>query len=89
MTVAEMLGKISAAELTEWMAFFQLEPFGASWENILAALPTAMLANANRDAKKQRKPFDLTDFMLLDHREQQGLMDSDKLLSKFGNLHGE
>lgn len=34
-----------AAELTEWIAFSQMEPFGGQVDDIRAALPSVMLIN--------------------------------------------
>ena len=67
MTVEELLRRISARELTEWMAYFELEPsgmpqFADAQAEYRAALITSMIANTHRDAKK-RKPFEPTEFM--------------------------
>lgn len=63
MTVGELLERIEARELTEWMAFYQLEPFGDARADLRAGTITAMIANVNRDAKKRRKPYQPQDFM--------------------------
>lgn len=57
-----MSSSISAAELDEWIAFYNLEPFGdwAAWQR--NSMQMALLANVNRDPKKT-KPFGLADFM--------------------------
>ena len=63
MTVGELLERIEARELTEWMAFYQLEPFGEQRADLRAGIVTAMIANVNRDKKKRRKPHKPQDFM--------------------------
>jgi hypothetical protein len=63
MTVGELLSRISSRELTEWMAFFSLEPWGTEVEDWRAGLIAATIANANRDPKKRRKPYEPQDFM--------------------------
>ena len=61
MTVAELLSRISSAELTEWMAFSMLEPIGHERGDLQAAVVAATMANINR--KKGKKPFKPADFM--------------------------
>lgn len=34
MTVRELLRRIDSRELSEWMAYAQLEPFGSQWEDL-------------------------------------------------------
>lgn len=64
MTVAELLERISSSELSEWMAYYQVEPFGQERDNLHAGIIASVFANANRDRKKQKKPFTIKDFML-------------------------
>jgi len=61
MTVAELLGRISSRELTEWMAFSQLEPFGAEAGYVGHAITASTVANVNRG--KGQKAYDVQDFM--------------------------
>ncbi len=63
MTVGELLARISSRELSEWMAFFSLEPWGTEVEDWRAGLVAATIANANRDPKRRRKPYEPQDFM--------------------------
>ena len=63
MTVGELLDRISSRELSEWMAYYMLEPFGAERDNLHAGLVAAMVHNVNRDPKRG-KPADPKDFML-------------------------
>ena len=63
MPVGEMLGRMSSAEITEWLAFYQLEPFGPERGDLRAGIVAATVANVNRDAKKQKKPYSAQDFM--------------------------
>jgi len=63
MTVRELLARIDSRELSEWMAFFRLEPWGTEVEDLRAGIVAATVANANRDPKKQRKPYRPQDFM--------------------------
>ena len=64
---------MSSLEFTEWMAYYNLEPFGdelALMDNHFASLQ-ALIANANRDPKKRSKPFEPDDFRLLKREEEQ------------------
>jgi len=52
------------AEFLEWIAYSRIEPFGEERADWRAASVVAMLANINRDAKKRRKPYPVSDFLL-------------------------
>jgi hypothetical protein len=45
------------------MAFYRLEPFGQRTDQEQTALLTAITANANRDRRHKRTPFQTEDFM--------------------------
>jgi len=62
-TVAELEQQISEAELTEWMGFHLLEPWGCEVEDWRAAMIAATVANGYRDPKRRRKPYEPKDFM--------------------------
>ena len=61
MTVAELLNRISCKELMEWMAFYQLEPFGYEQEMLGHAITATTIANVNRG--KDQKAYKIEDFM--------------------------
>lgn len=61
MTVGELLARISSKELTEWMAFYTLEPFGVETEFLGHAITSAVVANANKP--KGKKSYTPEDFM--------------------------
>lgn len=62
MPVGELLTRISAAELTEWVAFERIEgPIGSRRGDLQAAIVAATVANANRG--KGSKPASPSDFM--------------------------
>jgi hypothetical protein len=63
MTVAEMLERISSAELTEWMAFEKLNgPLGGRRHDYLAALQAHIAVTAA--SGKKGKKFKLADFVM-------------------------
>lgn len=61
MTVAELLKRISSKEITEWMAFGQLEPFGADAEFMGHAITAKTVADVHR--KQGSQPYKVSDFM--------------------------
>ena len=69
MTRAELLSRISSAELTEWMVYYQLEPFGQETQYIGPAITSAILANVNR--KKGDKTHSADEFMPKFEKEEK------------------
>jgi hypothetical protein len=63
MTVREMLARIDSHELTEWRAFYELEPFGGLIEDQRHGIATATLANVNRDSKRKLDAYEPRDFI--------------------------
>ena len=63
MTVTRLLAETTSRELTEWMAYYQMEPFGPERGDLQAGIVAATVANVNRDAKKQKRPYSAQDFM--------------------------
>lgn len=61
MPVGELLQRISSREITEWMAFWQLEPFGADMNFLGHAITSTTVANVNR--QKGQTAYDVEDFM--------------------------
>lgn len=59
-TVDELLGRMSARELSEWMAYAQIEPFGEKRADLRAGIVASTMANIYRG---KRKPFKAEDFM--------------------------
>ena len=61
MTRTELLNRMSSREITEWMAFGQLEFFGAEAFYVGFAIVAMTVANVNRE--KGQKAYELSDFM--------------------------
>jgi len=59
--VAELLKRISSREITEWMAFSQLEPFGADAQYVGHAITASTIANVNRG--ENTPAYSAADFM--------------------------
>jgi len=54
---------MTSKELTEWKAFYELEPFGRTAEDMRGGILASLLANIHRDPKKRSKPYLAMDFM--------------------------
>lgn len=52
---------MSSAEFTEWMAFYQLEPFGEERADLRSAIVATTVANAHRG--KHQRPYRVEEFM--------------------------
>lgn len=63
MTVQELLTRVSAQELAEWLAYYELEPWGEWRADTRAGIVACTVANAHRNPKKQRKAYTPEDFM--------------------------
>jgi hypothetical protein len=59
--VDEMLAEMTSVQLSEWIAFSRLEPFGFKAELYGNAVTSSVIANVNR--KKNSTPFKPEDFM--------------------------
>lgn len=68
-TVAELLSRVSSAELSEWMAFSTLEPFGADADFLGHAITSSTIANVNRD--KNQRAYKVEDFMPKFEKKEQ------------------
>jgi hypothetical protein len=58
-----MLRELSPWELGIWAALYQVNPWGEQRADQRAAIGHALLANANRDARKYPRPFQIREFM--------------------------
>ena len=61
--MAELLSEISSRELSEWMAYERLEPFGEKRADLRSAIVASTVANTARDEKKRRRPYTPEEFM--------------------------
>jgi hypothetical protein len=74
--VAEIDKTMTSSELTHWIAYDNIEPFGAIRDNIHAGIIAAMVGNPY----KKGKPLSPVDFLLKDPEEQR-----EKETAKFFN----
>jgi hypothetical protein len=68
MSVRRLLGELDSRELTAWMAYETVEPFGERRANLHAGIVAATVANVNRD--RHARVFQPTDFLLEFGRER-------------------
>ena len=80
MTVERLLNEISSKELSEWQAFYSIEPFGEERADMRSALVATVMANAWKD-KKQRA-YKMKDFMLNFEPAEPQSVDSMKAILK-------
>ena len=55
--------EISSAEFTEWMAYYELEPFGDLVADQRHGVASALLANVNRNSSTRPEPYSSNDFI--------------------------
>jgi hypothetical protein len=82
-TVGELDETLSSTELTYWMAFYSIHPFGSERDNIHAALIASTIANANRG--KNQPAFTADDFML--KTQEQKRKENTKSVLAFLSAH--
>ena len=63
MTVRELLARMDSLELSEWVAFYSLEPWGDERADLRQAITSATLANIHRG--KGQRAYKPEDFMPL------------------------
>ncbi len=73
MTVRELLARVDSRELSEWMAYYQLDPFGNVREDLQAGIVASTIANVNRG--KNDKAFQPSDFMPFMEKPEQTVDD--------------
>ena len=62
MTRREMLNRMDAKELSEWMAYDQLQPIGPQRTDLGLGIIAATVANCHRDPKKRSSAYEPSDF---------------------------
>lgn len=76
MTVGDLLARISSAELTEWMAFDAIDPFGDERADLRAGVIAAV--TANHSFAPPSKPKRPSDYMLFsDQKEPEPVLLAD------------
>ncbi len=68
--MGQLLETISSAELTEWLAYDQIEPFGPQREDLRTGLICSAVVNHSMSPPKS--PVRASDFMLFAQSERTG-----------------
>lgn len=98
MTVAELGDRMSSRELSEWMAFYQIEPFGDERADLRQAMTTSAVHNSIQAQAKHPKWTKPGDFMPFSGNPTQpnteiapvdGMTDAELLKAKFLALAGK
>ena len=74
MTVDELLARASSKELTRWMIFYEVEPFGSGIPYIGEGIIASTIANVNRG--KGKKAYSPEDFVPKFEREKEQSVDA-------------
>lgn len=83
MTVDELLARVSSRELSEWIAYSNLEPWGEKRADLRAGIVASTVANTARDRKKRGKPFSPAEFMPdFDAKEQKQTMEQQQEIAR-------
>lgn len=85
MTKSELLSRISSAEITEWMAYYDLEPFGEKRADLRSAIVSKVIADANSE---KNKSFDVDDFMPQFREERQSVAEQENLVRNLQKMFG-
>lgn len=81
MTVTELLARISSRELSEWMAYYSVEPWGAERDNLHAGIVASATINVWRGEKDE--PVNAQDFMLQFGEDEKQPVSADELYGMF------
>lgn len=78
-TVREMLDTMSSNELTEWQAFFKIEPWGEDRADWRSAQIAALIYTANKGKRSPKR--EVRDFMWshINNKDERGVSDPDAM----------
>ena len=88
MTRREMLNRMDAKELSEWMAYDQIQPIGPQRTDLGLGIIAATIANCHRDPKKRSSAYEPSDFApFLKDGEEKKKQSKAELLFGVQQLH--
>lgn len=76
----QLQAEMTSAEFNEWMAYYELEPFGELIADMRFGESAALLANINRDREKRSDPYRAEDFVHWRDADQTAAEDEPILL---------
>lgn len=95
MTVEELGQRLSSSELTEWLAFYNLEPFGGNIDALRIGSVNATLANINKNPKLRMKSYTPKDFAIgfsddsYNGNKQQTWFNHQKIMNSIAKKHNK
>jgi len=81
-----LLACLTSRQVSEWIAFSELEPFGEQIDWLRTGVLASLIANVNK--QKGAKPFKPTDFMPEESRHVSQTESTDEMKSKILDLFG-
>ena len=88
MTVRQLLASMDSKEISEWAAYYSIEPFGYFRSSDLpAGIIASTLANCNRT--KSSKTFTPKDFMLVGEHAQDKAMEENEMQNILQAMTGQ
>lgn len=88
MTVRQLLASMDSKELSEWAAFYSIEPFGYFRSaDLPAGIIASTIANCNRT--KHSKSFSPKDFMAVGEHAQDKVMEEDEMQNILQAMTGQ
>ena len=88
MSVRQLLQTLDSKEISEWAAYYSLEPFGYFRSaDLPASIIASTLANCNRS--KNSKTFTPQDFMLVGEHSKKQVMEEDEMKSILQAMTGQ
>ena len=88
MSVRQMLASMDSKEISEWAAYYSIEPFGYFRSaDLPASIIASTLANCNRT--KNSKTFTPQDFMLVGEYSKKQVMEEDEMKSILQAMTGQ
>jgi len=88
MSVRQLLQTMDSKELSEWAAFYSIEPFGYFRSaDLPAAIVASTLANCNRT--RNSKTFTPKDFILVGEHAQDKAMEEDEMRNILQAMTGQ
>lgn len=84
------LGEVlTSADITDWLAYAAVEPFGAPADDVRQGGIAAAVYNVNRDTKKHKNPFSYHDVLPWGERRSAADADADAQVDAFDALFVE
>lgn len=87
MPVAEVLLRFSSAEITEWMAYDRIDPFGGFRGDVQAAVIASTIANVHRGRNSPVRKIE--DFLPFQPRKKQSQEEVDNQIKRFFTNFGK